>query len=75
MKTEKELNQDIIRITKTIGEKFPELLKYLKEMPVKILPDLGTDINKKSLKDYYDSLEDLLKNYTTYYGGKTYLNK
>ena len=68
MKTEKELNTDILDITMKIEEKFPELSKYLKEMPVKISNTTSTEITTKSLKDYYDSLNDLFKNYTIYRG-------
>jgi hypothetical protein len=64
MKTEKELNNDIVKITTTIEERFPELLKYLGEMPVKIPDSDSLKINNKNLKDYYDSLDALLKNYT-----------
>jgi hypothetical protein len=69
MKTEKELNSDITGIIKSIEEKFPELINYLKEMPVKISDTAGTEINIKSLKDYFDSLADLKKNYTKYCSG------
>ena len=65
MKTEKELNNDILKITLTIQEKFPELSKYIAEMPVTI-PDIDNpEINIKNLKDYYDSLDNLLKKYAT----------
>lgn len=64
MKTEKELNDDILKITMKIKEQFPELSKYILEMPVTI-PDMeNPKINIKILQDYYDSLETLLKNYT-----------
>jgi len=64
MKTEKELNDDILKITLKIKEQFPELSKYILEMPVTI-PDMeNPKINIKILQDYYDSLEVLLKNYT-----------
>ena len=63
MKTEKELNADILKITMVIQEKFPELSKYIAEMPVTI-PNVATpEINVKILKDYYDSLEVLMKDY------------
>ncbi len=68
MKTEKELNIDILDITMKIEEKFPELSKYLKEMPVEMASTASTEITTKSLKDYYDSLNDLFKNYTLYRG-------
>ncbi|MFM9989187.1 hypothetical protein [Flavobacterium sp.] len=63
MKTEAELNENILKITMTIRNEFPELIKYLNEMKVTI-PDVKTpEISNKILKDYYDSLENLLRKY------------
>jgi hypothetical protein len=65
MKTEKELNTDILKITMLIQDKYPELSKYIAEMPVTI-PNVETpEITVKILKDYYDSLVILLKDYDT----------
>jgi hypothetical protein len=64
MKTEQELSQDILAITDEIKEKFPELLKYLGEMPEKIHQEGGTFINSKILIEYYESLKALLNSYT-----------
>ena len=63
MKTEKELNSDILKLTMTIQDKFPELTKYIAEMPVTIPDTENPEINIKILKDYYNSLEALLKKY------------
>ena len=63
MKTEAELSENILKITMTIRNEFPELMKYLNEMQVTI-PDVATpDINNKILQDYYESLQDLLRKY------------
>jgi hypothetical protein len=63
MKTEKELNADILKITMLIQDKFPELSKYIVEMPITI-PNVATpEITVKILKDYYNSLDILLKDY------------
>lgn len=63
MKNEDELTSRILRITMLIREKYPELSKYLVEMPVTI-PDIKKpEINSKELQDYVDSLEELLKKY------------
>lgn len=63
MKTEQELNADILKITMVIRDKYPELSKYISEMAVTI-PDVKTpEINIKNLKDYYDSLVAILKKY------------
>ena len=63
MKTEKELNADILKITMTIKEKYPELSKNIIEMPVTNSETISSAISNKSLQDYYDSLVTLLKNY------------
>lgn len=63
MKTEKELNSAILDITMKIKEQSPELSKYVLEMPVTI-PDMeNPEINRKVLRDYYNSLEIMLKDY------------
>lgn len=63
MKTQKELNSDILEITLKIKEQFPELSKYILEMPVTIPNMENPDIARKALQDYYDSLDILLKDY------------
>jgi hypothetical protein len=63
MKTEKELNADILAITMIIQERFPELSKYLAEMPATIPNVSSPEITTKTLQDYYDSLKILLKDY------------
>ncbi len=64
MKTEKQLNNDILKITMTIGEKFPELSKYIGEMPVKLPDSTSDEMSIKNLSDYHDSLNALLNNYS-----------
>lgn len=63
MKTEKELNENISKITTTIREEFPELIKFLNEMP-ETIPDVAhPEINTKNLQNYFNSLENLLLEY------------
>lgn len=63
MKTEKELNENISKITMSIRNKFPELIKFLNEMP-ETIPDVEhPEINTKILQDYFNSLENLLMKY------------
>jgi hypothetical protein len=64
MKTEKELNEAILKITMTIQEKHPELSKYIGEMPVTIPVTDNPEITTKILQDYYESLLVLLKKYS-----------
>ena len=63
MKTEAQLNADILKITLMIREHYPELSKYILEMPVTIPNVESPEINAKILKDYYDSLEAIMKKY------------
>lgn len=63
MKTERELDTAIIEITMKIKEQFPELSKYILEMPVTIPNVENPEMSIKALQDYYDSLEIMLKDY------------
>ncbi|MFV5692132.1 hypothetical protein ACM55K_08925 [Flavobacterium sp. LT1R49] len=63
METEKELNDAILKLTLKIRNEYPELSKYLIEMPVTIPDNNSPEINIKILKDYYESLNSILKKY------------
>lgn len=63
MKNEEQLNGDILEITMKIKEKFPELSKYILEMPVTIPNMENPEVTTKALQEYYDSLDILLKDY------------
>lgn len=62
-KSEKELNANILKITLTIKDKYPELSKYIEEMPVTIPDEKNPVVNLKNLKGYYDSLNSVLNKY------------
>ncbi|GAB2810296.1 hypothetical protein [Ferruginibacter profundus] len=64
MKTEAELNDAIVKLTMKIQENFPELNKYLNEMPVTIPDTDNPEMNIKKLQEYYDSLTDLVNKYS-----------
>ena len=64
MKTEKDLNEAILKITMKIQDEFPELTKYLKEMPVKFSSASANGVSVASLQEYHDSLTALMKNYS-----------
>lgn len=68
MRTRNELNRDILTITMTIADRFPELSKYIGEMPVIISDSLGQEIKSSNLKDYYDSLDAFQEKYSIYSG-------
>lgn len=60
---EKELNSKILKITLKINEHYPELSKYLEEMPVTIPVDKKPEITLHILSAYYKSLDLLLNTY------------
>jgi CxxC motif-containing protein len=62
MKTEKELNAAILKTTLIIQEKFPELSKYIEEMPITI-PVNNPEVTIKNLTNYNNSLENLIEKY------------
>jgi len=63
MKSLNKLNEKIVAITMLIGECYPELLKYLNEMPITIPDKSKPEINVRILNEYYESLKNLLKTY------------
>ena len=71
MKTEEELNADILRITMAIKSQFPELSKYIEEMPVTMPDAKSPEITLRNLKEYYDSLESILKKYVPNHKGSS----
>lgn len=63
MKTEKEINQAILEITMKIRNEYPELIKYLSEMPVTI-PDVeNPQMTLTVLTDYHESLKNIVEKY------------
>ena len=61
MKTKIELEDSIARITAKIHKDFPELVKYITEIPVNTsTEDNG---NLKNLEDYFFSLEQIISKY------------
>jgi len=60
---EKDLKSKILEITLTINEHYPELSKFIEEMPVTIPNEEDPDINLNVLKTYYESLSLMLQKY------------
>ena len=65
MKTEAQLNNDILDFTMKMQQQFPELSKYVTEMPDATPDSNDPEINKKRLQEYYDSLKALVNKYST----------
>jgi hypothetical protein len=63
MKTKTEVDQDILSLLSKIKEEFPELLKYILEMPITVKYSKGDVISVENLTDYHSSLEKLVEKY------------
>lgn len=63
MKTIAELEQDITHITLKIQQEYPELSKYITEMPLVFSGKDSNEISIKNFKEYYNSLEKLISEY------------
>lgn len=62
-KSKENLYKEIIELSMTIQQKYPELSDYLAEMTITIPNIEKPQINIENLNDYYDSLTSLLDNY------------
>lgn len=63
METEEEINAKIMKITMVIQENYPELSKYINEMPITIPVDNNPEVNRKNLEKYYETLVTWFRNY------------
>lgn len=66
-KIKKELNSKIMEITMKIKDNYPELSKYLEEMPVTIPAKKDPEITLNQLKVYYESLNSMVNKYKLEY--------
>lgn len=63
MKTKTELEKKIVDITMKIHEEFPELVKYISEIPENLSGKESRQMSTKSFKEYYNSLEEVVSEY------------
>ncbi len=70
MKTVDELEKEITKITSTIHNHYPELIKYISEMPVTLSVKEPDQPDVKSLLDYYNSLAEVVLEYAKTHGAK-----
>jgi len=63
MDAEKEINEKIMKVTMVIQENYPELSKYLNEMPVTIPIENNPEVTVIALTKYYNTLVTLFRNY------------
>jgi hypothetical protein len=71
MKTKADIERGIVNITTRINNDFPELSKFITEMPNKNLGNLDDGINVNNLEEYYNSLVELLSEYAKTHEGIT----
>jgi len=64
---EKELNAKILEVTMKIKDHYPELSKYLDEIPITIPSEKDPEITLNHLKEYYESLSSILNKYKLEY--------
>jgi hypothetical protein len=71
MKTEIELEKSILDILKKIHTEFPELIKYINEMPISISRSNSQSITDTELEAYFNSLYEIYSLYSnTHYSLK-----
>jgi hypothetical protein len=63
MKTALEINNSILCLTNEIKKTYPELIKYIAEIPVKDVFTTSYQVNTKNLLDYYNTLEIIFYEY------------
>lgn len=64
MKTTYELNNEIIKVTMNIEKTYPELAKYISELPISTSDENDSVFDKEELKEYLDSLNNLIASFT-----------
>ncbi|RXG11659.1 hypothetical protein DSM03_11436 [Leeuwenhoekiella aestuarii] len=64
MKSKAQLEREIIDITLKIHDKFPELSKYIEEIPEQELGIDSDQMRVANFKAYYNSLEEILLKYS-----------
>ncbi len=63
-RTNKQLEKDILTITLKIHNEFPELSKFIKEMPLEQAEGENAPTNNEKLEAYMNSLEEILLRYS-----------
>lgn len=59
----KSWNAKILKTTMKIQEEYPELSKFLEEMPLTVPSNTNPEISANYLKTYHESLVEMLNNY------------
>lgn len=67
MSTQNSIIESILKTSLRIQEDYPELVKYMDEMPEHYHTNPSLGVNDKDLKEYLDSLIHILKTHTNEY--------
>ncbi len=65
MKDQGDINKKICLTIVKIQEEYPELIKYLDEIPKNLPLNQEEGVEKKELQEYLDSLNNLLETYAS----------
>lgn len=63
MESKNDLNENICLTTIKIQEDYPELIKYMNEIPIIFQSNIEKGVTNKELKGYLDSLYNLIEKY------------
>ena len=63
METQNNLNYNILLITLKIQKEYPELIKYMNEIPVNFLSNSEKGVTNNEIKGYLDTLNNLIETY------------
>ncbi len=63
MKTNYELNNEILKVTMNIEETYPELAKYISELPTSTSDESDSVFDKEEINEYLDSLNNLIASF------------
>jgi hypothetical protein len=63
MENQERLNSKILSATKKIQDEYPELVKYMNEIPINFTENASNEVKETELKNYLESLKDIAINY------------
>ena len=63
MKTKAELEKEILTITMKMHSEYPELSKYINEIPIDTTIGHGDLVNTQNLRQYLNSLQEIMLEY------------
>lgn len=63
MKTKAELEKEILTMTMKMHSEYPELSKYINEIPIDTTTGKGDLVNTQNLRQYLNSLQEIMLEY------------